>query len=179
MAAPSGRPPRRDVNEMSISMESSIRSSNALNAAHITQSNSSEDFVLSREASRDRNGGLSNNPFTSSGSFQFRSASWREALNNHTNMESNSVANTDYAVGPSSSQLTTAASRYRAVYDIGQVPVEEYYSDDFDEDDGIAERYEFTAPEKNPPNYRSNDRAYDTKDEKGTSQSSYNRYSHK
>lgn len=77
-----GRPPRKDANEMSISMESS-RSSLGVHQQyqqHQQQQQqagygyslgpTADDLGISRDVSRDRMS-LSNNPFTSSGSFNF------------------------------------------------------------------------------------------------------------
>lgn len=136
-----GRPPRKDANEMSISMESSRSSALPNNiSAH------SEDLALSRDRMQ-----LSNNPFTSSGSFNFsNSASFSGASANASlTSSSGGVAGSNinaqhgHSAYHNNNNNGTAASRYRMTYDIGgAVPAEEdceYEEDDFEEE---VERYE-------------------------------------
>ena len=128
-AAPIGRPPRKDANEMSISMESSKSSlAAANNTASFIRANS-EDLNISQ--SRDRMA-LSNNPFTSSGSFTAASFNGSGGSNNSTNQA------TVHAIAANA----TAASRYRMTYgDIGRAPAEdaEEYEEDFE--DEVVEKY--------------------------------------
>lgn len=163
-----GRPPRKDANEMSISMESSGRSSAPIAAAaglshsSINSGSSvhSEDLLAiarerEREKERDRMQ-LSNssiNPFTSSGSFTFGNSSASFSVANSSSINSSSsggvaaagnvAAAAASARGYGSHQnIGTVASRYRMAYDIGGgAPPEEdeYEEDDFEED---VERYD-------------------------------------
>jgi len=145
-----GRPPRKDANEMSISMESS-RSSLAAQHAHAqygggqyhNASGVIEDLGISRELSK----GLSNNPFTSSGSFTMNSSSFSAGTGSMAS-SSGGVASVAHAGGmghhPHSSHgahnhgMNAAASRFRMAQDIGRGTVpegDEYEQDEFEVDD--------------------------------------------
>lgn len=131
-----GRPLRKDANEMSISMESS-RSSAAAGGIHATSSQHSSDDL---NTSRDRMN-ISNNPFTSSGSFNFNSSSFSGASASFNS--SGGVASSNPTVRAiHAASTTTAASRYRMAYNIGDAAPEErdeYEEDDFEEE---VETYE-------------------------------------
>lgn len=149
-----GRPPRKDANEMSISMESSRSSLAAAQhqahlSAHNTSGHSEDALGISRELSRDRMQ-LSNNPFTSSGSFNFSSASFSgtSSLTSSSGgvaaMHQNSGGAHHHGGGH---PPNTAASRYRMAQDIGRGSVpegDEYAEDKFEDDeDEEVHRYEY------------------------------------
>mmetsp|Transcript_18518 Transcript_18518/g.31006 ORF Transcript_18518/g.31006 Transcript_18518/m.31006 type:complete len:549 (-) Transcript_18518:56-1702(-) len=124
---------RRDVNEMSLSMESSRGSSSVASGGH-------EDFSISREISRELSRGrmdVAPNPFTSSGSFN--SSSFTGGGNSFTGGVAAHANSAQQA-----QQLLNAASRYRAAYDgLGAAPAEvegEEYEEDFEEE--AVERYQ-------------------------------------
>lgn len=142
-----GRPPRKDANEMSISMESSrssLAAQQAQLAAHNTSQNTSghsEDMLgISRELSRDRMQ-LSNNPFTSSGSFNCSSTSFSGTSS--LTSSSGGVAAAHHHPGHLS---LNAASRMRMAQDIGRGSVpegDEYAGEKFeDEEDEEVHRYD-------------------------------------
>eukprot|EP00601_Ochromonadales_sp_CCMP2298_P008049 CAMPEP_0173207488 /NCGR_PEP_ID=MMETSP1141-20130122/21960_1 /TAXON_ID=483371 /ORGANISM="non described non described, Strain CCMP2298" /LENGTH=497 /DNA_ID=CAMNT_0014133777 /DNA_START=160 /DNA_END=1650 /DNA_ORIENTATION=- len=165
-----GRPPRKDANEMSISMESSRSSAVSNNSVSISgasapgasdksasasvsssaSASASGDFSISRELSRELSRDrmqLSNNPFTSSGSF--RHEDLNGSLNNSMGSMHNGSSSSMGSVGMGNSAsgmsgaagvaAQNAASRYRMAYDIGQAPAEEYEEDFEDE---TVERYD-------------------------------------
>lgn len=129
-----GRPVRKDANEMSISMESS-RSSVGTTGAGASGMNASLSTILSADdlnTSRDRMQ-LSNNPFTSSGSFNFNSASFSAASNSSSGVG----ASNPTARAILSTANSTAASRYRMTYGIGEAAPQEqdeYEEDEFEEE---------------------------------------------
>lgn len=135
-----GRPLRKDANEMSISMESSRSSAaggNNISTTITSQSTHSEDLL---NTSRDRMNISSNNPFTSSGSFNFNSSSFSGASASFNS--SGGAANNPTARAIHAASNTTAASRYRMAYGIGDAAPEErdeYEEDDFEEE---VETYE-------------------------------------
>jgi hypothetical protein len=145
-----GRPPRKDANEMSISMESS-RSSLAQQQAHFASQNNSghsEDMLgISRELSRDRMQ-LSNNPFTSSGSFNFSSASF-SGTSSLTSSSGGVAAIHQNGGGVhhhgAHGANNVAASRYRMAQDIGRgsVPEGDEYAEDKFEDDEDEEVHRY------------------------------------
>lgn len=137
-----GRPLRKDANEMSISMESSRSSAAGGNNISTTitsygSSHASEDLL---NTSRDRMNISSNNPFTSSGSFNFNSSSFSGASASFNS--SGGAANNPTARAIHAASNTTAASRYRMAYGIGDAAPEErdeYEEDEFEEE---VETYE-------------------------------------
>ncbi len=159
---------RKDANEMSISMESSRSSvgtavtsgAGAGVGSHLGM-NASLSTMLSADdlnTSRDRMQ-LSNNPFTSSGSFNFNSASFSAASNSSGGVP----ANNPTARAILSTANSTAASRYRLAYGIGEAAPEErdeYEEDDFEEEvetyDHNSYDYKRQEEKKDPRNYSSN-----------------------
>lgn len=146
-----GRPPRKDANEMSISMESSRSSLGPPQQFRpIGLQAPSDELGISREVSRERTG-LSNNPFTSSGSFNFNSASFSGtgsmtsssggvAALHHQHQAGSGYHHGSHAGGHSGHGASSAAaSRYRMMaQDIGRGSVpegDEYAGEEFEVDD--------------------------------------------
>lgn len=157
-AGANGRPPRKDANEMSISMESSRSSLTAQQQQHNhyqphNVSAQTDELGISRELSRDRMA-ISNNPFTSSGSFNFNSASFsgtNSLTSSSGGVSAFSLAQQQAAVAmgghhyPASSvshPSSNAMGRHRTAtamaQDIGRGSVpegDEYEQDEFEEDE--------------------------------------------
>lgn len=130
-----GRPGRKDANEMSISMESSRSSAaSAANAAAAINASAYSDDL---NTSRDRMQLSSNNPFTSSGSFNFNSSSFSGASASFNNSSGGVASSNPTARAIHAASNSTAASRYRMAYDSGDVPLverDEYEEDEFEEE---------------------------------------------
>ena len=143
-SAAGGRPPRKDSNEMSISIEST-RSTMAQQhggfAGHHQGSLSSlpeDQLSISRELSR----GLSNNPFTSSGSFNFNNSASFSGTNSLTSTSGGVASFGPHGSGVGGASAlhnaatAAAASRYRLSVERGMVPEgDEYEHEVFEDDD--------------------------------------------